>query len=145
MHIIRNMSFSQKTKAQVFNGTEQPLREVNNHFDIPGITRHLLMDNQMLQGKSFHIATHDVSDAYCSSETHRHTHPHTHDFDEINLLVSTGEPLVYEFKLDGSVETVQSPACIYIPAGVEHFSKALSGTGTFVCIQLDSHLATEQP
>jgi mannose-6-phosphate isomerase-like protein (cupin superfamily) len=139
------MTSSRQDKAQIFNGTEQPLSEVPDHFDIPGITRYLMMDNQMVRGKSFHIATHEISDAYICSETHHYTVPHTHDFDEVNLLISSENTLVYEFQLNDTVETIEAPACIYVPAGVKHDSKALRGTGTFVCIQLDAHLATDQP
>jgi len=129
------MAIQNEPGARIFHGFEQPLREVENHFDIPGITRHLLLDNRMLQEKSFHIAVHHITGSYVPTNTH--CSAHTHDFDEINLLISETETLVYEYKLNGVVEAVKSPACIYIPAGVEHYSKAILGTGMLVCIRLD--------
>ena len=127
-----------RQQATIFHGAEQPLSEISNHFDIPGITRHLLMDNLMLKGKSFHIAMHQISADYNPDSPHPHTSPHTHDFDEINLLIPGSEPLLYEFCLDGDIRQAQAPASVYIPAGVEHDTRAIKGIGTFICIQLDS-------
>ncbi|HJX30565.1 MAG TPA: hypothetical protein VJ624_01805 [Thermodesulfobacteriota bacterium] len=37
----------------------------------------------------------------------------------------------------GTLEEVSSPSLIYIPAGIDHRSEPVSGTGIFICIYLD--------
>ena len=64
---------------------------------------------------------------------------HTHPTDSI-WMIEGNEPELSGFKieveLDGYTFTVNSPASIYIPAGVKHTYRALSGSGKFINIVL---------
>ena len=83
------------------------------------------------QAKS-HIAVHFV-DAKGRSIP-KYSKIHTHDFDEINLILSEKDKLVYEIQIEDEVYTVSSPSTVFIPKNTKHTAKVLSGKGIFVCI-----------
>lgn len=61
---------------------------------------------------------------------------HQHDFDEINLIISENDNLVYRIQLEDEVYLVQSPSTVFIPKGVRHSSEVVSGKGLFICITM---------
>jgi quercetin dioxygenase-like cupin family protein len=61
---------------------------------------------------------------------------HKHNADEINLIVSENSKLKYEIKMDDETYKVTSPSTVFIPKGVRHNAKFISGKGIFVCIIL---------
>jgi len=61
---------------------------------------------------------------------------HKHSADEINLIVSENSKLKYEIQLDDETYKVSSPSTVFIPKGVKHKAKFISGKGIFVCIIL---------
>ena len=61
---------------------------------------------------------------------------HKHNADEINLIISDNDKLKYEIQLDDETYKVTSPSTIFIPKGIKHKAKFISGKGIFVCIIL---------
>ena len=61
---------------------------------------------------------------------------HKHNADEINLIVSENSKLKYEIQLDDETYKVSSPSTVFIPKGIRHKAKFISGKGIFVCIIL---------
>ena len=61
---------------------------------------------------------------------------HKHNADEINLIVSENSKLKYEIQMDDETYKVTSPSTVFIPKGVKHKAKFISGKGIFVCIIL---------
>jgi quercetin dioxygenase-like cupin family protein len=61
---------------------------------------------------------------------------HKHNADEINLIVSENSKLKYEIQLGDETYNVSSPSTVFIPKGVRHKAKFISGKGIFVCIIL---------
>ena len=61
---------------------------------------------------------------------------HKHSADEINLIVSENSKLKYEIQLGDEVYKVSAPSTVFIPKGIRHKAKFISGKGIFVCIIL---------
>jgi len=61
---------------------------------------------------------------------------HKHNADEVNLILSENSKLKYEIQLDDETYKVTSPSTIFIPKGIKHKAKFISGKGIFVCIIL---------
>ena len=61
---------------------------------------------------------------------------HKHNADEINLIISENSKLKYEIQLGDEVYKISSPSTVFIPKGVKHKAKLISGKGIFVCIIL---------
>ena len=61
---------------------------------------------------------------------------HKHSADEINLIISENSKLKYEIQLGDETYKVSSPSTVFIPKGVRHKAKFISGKGVFVCIIL---------
>jgi len=61
---------------------------------------------------------------------------HKHNADEINLIVSENSKLKYEIQLGDEVYKVSAPSTVFIPKGIRHKAKFISGKGIFVCIIL---------
>lgn len=131
------MDMAINNKGVIIPGLEEPLSAIEDHADVDGITRFLLLNNRMIAGKSFHIASHQIDEAYDPSQHGGQTNAHKHSCDEINLLLSNDGNLIYEYEIDGVMSNVKAPACVYLPAGVMHRSKAISGQGTFICMKFD--------
>jgi len=61
---------------------------------------------------------------------------HKHNADEINLIVSENSKLKYEIQMDDETYKVTTPSTVFIPKGVRHNAKFISGKGIFICIIL---------
>ena len=59
-----------------------------------------------------------------------------HNANEINLIVSENSKLKYEIQLGDETYKVSSPSTVFIPKGIRHKAKFISGKGIFVCIIL---------
>ena len=70
------------------------------------------------------------------SEMSEYSMLHKHNADEVNLIVSENSKLKYEIKMDDETYKVTSPSTVFIPKGVRHNAKFISGKGIFVCIIL---------
>lgn len=121
---------------RVIPGLHEPLEAVTNHQGVPGIDRFLLLTEQAVPGRSFHLAAHIVTDGYVPDEDWQFSHRHSHDFDELNVLIPSGEGLRYRYEVDGEIHMIEGPCSTFIPAGTEHRMEPVEGSGIFLCIQL---------
>lgn len=122
-------------KKFIKKGISEPLEKISFHKKAP-IKRLLMLDNKLIPESDTHIAVHFVSaDGKKISE---YSEPHKHDVDEINLILSENDKLAYEIQLEDEIYKVSSPSTIFIPKGVRHRARVLSGSGIFVCIILSS-------
>jgi len=105
--------------------------------DLKGIERLSFLEKEHIPGKSFHVAAHIIKGRYVHQEDWHYAQLHKHECGEINILISTNPCLRYKMECDGKLEKVSSPSLIYTPAGIDHRSEPVSGTGIFICIYLD--------
>lgn len=119
---------SKKVKF-VFRGKKQGLSKIPFHHDVLGISRYLLLNDSLVSGAPF-VAVHFVKGL--PKKVPEYTEPHSHDCDEVNLVLSESGTLKYKFVLGSKSFVVSSPACIFIPRGVRHSCKAVSGVGVYV-------------
>lgn len=123
-------------KKYITKGVNEPLSKVPFHSKAP-IKRLSMLGKKNIPQANTHLAIHFVDaknkkiDDYCEL--------HKHSADEINLILSENEKLTYEVQLDNEIYKVSSPTTIYIPKGVKHRAKVLSGKGIFVCIILSNN------
>ena len=118
----------------IFRHVRIPLSSVPFHKDIAFIERFFCNEFPM------HLAIHKVTDAERMPDDY--TQPHVHDVHEINILVGNEGELDYAIQLGEEIFHVQSNASIWIPAGLQHASNAIRGSGYFIAIQLnDTSLA----
>ena len=101
------------------------------HKDIPGFERMaghskpvpIYLSEEICPDVTFRIAAVDVSQHICSPIAN----PHTHDHPEVYLAISEREgDVVFEVTLDGEAFLVESPAAVYIPAGMPHAFRTLT-------------------
>jgi len=98
--------------------------------------RFVFVDKQNCpSGKLYTIsrAVMDVSTPYEAAE------PRTHSVDAVMMFMGFGERLeglCAEVSLNGESFVVNSPASVYVPAGVKHTYKLLKGSGTYTKIVL---------
>ena len=69
---------------------------------------------------------------------------HKHNADEINLIISDNDKLKYEIQLGDEKYRVTSPTTVFIPKGVQHKAKLISGKGIFVCIILSGKYTSSE-
>ena len=100
------------------------------------LERFLLMNKGLLENAPFHIAVHIIKDLDAPPEPYAQIHCHP-TCDEIGLIIAPKDELEYEIVLNGKANRVKSPAAVYIPAGIHHRARAVSGRGAYVCIILD--------
>lgn len=98
--------------------------------------RFLLMNKVLLENAPFHIAVHIIKDLDAPPAPYAQIHCHP-TCDEIGLIIAPKDELEYEIILNGKENRVKSPAAVYIPAGIHHRARAVSGSGAYVCILLD--------
>ena len=85
-----------------------------------------------------------MTDAYESRPDWTFTELERHPFDEINLLIPTGDTLRYRYEVDGESRIAEGPCTVFLPAGVEHRMEPIEGTGVFLCIKLDRSDASDR-
>lgn len=95
-------------------------------------------DIERIMPKDFpiYVAVHAIGNSSAKSGQNRYVNLHKHDAPEVNILIGDRDTLKYEIQADNELYKVESPASIYIPAGVEHAANHISGTGFYVCIIL---------
>lgn len=123
-------------------GLKQPLSSVAFHYDAP-LTRYVMLQRDSVTGDGgFRVVTHVISDLpavvppYCDL--------HWHDFDEVNLINSEDNSLIYKIRLEDETYEVQAPATIYIPAGMRHAAEAVSGRGVYTAITFTKNYVAKQ-
>ena len=113
-------------------GVNEPLSKVPFHSKAP-IKRLSMLSKKLIPKSSTHVAVHFVNSKKKIPEySVLHKHPH----DEINLILSDNGKLTYEVHLEDEVYKVTSPSTVFIPKGVRHKARVISGKGIFVCIIL---------
>lgn len=122
-----------KFKKYIKEGKTEPMENVSFHCKAP-IKRLLMLDNAMVSESDAHIAVHCVNSF--SKEISKYSEPHKHDCDEINLILSEDDKLVYKIQMEDEFYKVSSPATVFVPKGVKHNAEVVSGKGIFVCIVL---------
>lgn len=123
-------------KKFIKKGVNEPLEKVKFHKKAP-IKRLSMLDTNLIPESDTHIAVHFVSpNGKAISE---YSELHKHDVDEVNLILSEHDKLKYEIQFEDEIYQVTSPSTIFIPKGIRHRAKVLSGSGIFVCIILSSN------
>lgn len=122
----RQMRYSDISSASsyIFKPEAVPLSSRARYSEIPEIQRLEAV------GSPSHVAFHQIGHAEQASRSY--CTAHSHNFAELNLLIGAPGALQYEFRVGDDVFLVDSPASVWIPAGVVHSANLYAGTGTFV-------------
>ena len=113
-------------------GVNEPLSKVPFHSKAP-IKRMSMLSKKRIPQSKTHIAVHFVN---ARKKIPEYSVLHKHGHDEINLILSESGKLTYEIQLGDEVYKVSSPSTVFIPKGVNHKARVLSGKGIFVCMIL---------
>ena len=126
-------------QPKVIQGTPQALNETA--LGLPKeigsfLKRYALLNSSNCEGAPAHIAVHLIKglDKSPAPYVHEHHHPES---DEIGLVIGQPGELEYELLLNGKVNKIISPGCVFIPAGTKHRARAIRGQGAYVCVLLD--------
>ncbi|GKS67699.1 hypothetical protein YTPLAS73_12460 [Nitrosarchaeum sp.] len=128
-----------KYKKYITKGIHEPLSKIPFHQKT-SIKRISMLSTKIIPESKIHTAVHfiDLSD----KKIPKYSILHKHDVDEVNLIISQDDKLVYEIQLDDETYEVSSPATIFIPKGVSHRADVISGKGIFVCLILSNKYET---
>ncbi len=115
-----------KYKNLIFNSKNSPLNSVPFHENSIDIERYF--------SKNFpvHLAIHEIKKA--PKKDRNYVKSHNHKKPEINILLGN---LKYKIILEDEEYIVQSPANIWIPAGLNHSATLIEGEGHYICIILN--------
>lgn len=129
----------QKYKKYITKGIPESLSKVPFHKKAP-IKRISMLNKKTMPESNIHAAVHfvDIIDKKIS----KYSILHKHDADEVNIILSENDKLVYEIQLDDEIYKVNSPVTIFIPKGVKHRADVISGRGFFVCLILSDKYST---
>ena len=128
-----------KYKKYITKGIHEPLSEVQFHKKAP-IKRISMLSKKTIPESKIHAAVHFV-DAI-NKKISKYSILHKHDVDEVNILLSQNDKLVYEIQLDDEIYKVSSPVTVFIPKGVNHRADVISGSGFFVCLIMSNKYKT---
>jgi hypothetical protein len=128
-----------KYKKYITKGIHEPLSEVQFHKKAP-IKRISMLSKKTIPESKIHAAVHFV-DAI-DKKISKYSILHKHNVDEVNILLSQNDKLVYEIQLDDEIYKVSSPVTIFIPKGVNHRADVISGSGFFVCLIMSNKYKT---
>ncbi|MGQ0605933.1 MAG: cupin domain-containing protein [Candidatus Nitrosotenuis sp.] len=112
-------------------GINESLSYVPFHSRAP-IKRLSMSSKTLIPQTKTHIAVHFVNAK--GKSIPEYSKLHKHNSDEINLILSENDKLVYEIQLEDEIYKVSSPSTVFIPKNTKHRAKVLSGRGIFVCI-----------
>ena len=128
-----------KYKKYITKGIHEPLSEVQFHKKAP-IKRISMLSKKTIPESKIHAAVHFV-DAI-DKKISKYSILHKHNVDEVNMILSQNDNLVYEIQLDDEIYKVSSPVTIFIPKGVNHRADVISGSGFFVCLIMSNKYKT---
>ena len=123
-------------KKYITKGVNEPLSKIPFHSKAP-IKRLSMLGKKKIPQANTHLAIHFVNAK--NKKIDEYSELHKHNADEINLILSENGKLVYEVQLDDEIYKVSSPSSVFIPKGVKHKAKVLSGKGVFVCMILSKN------
>lgn len=131
----------QKYKKYITKGINEPLSKVPFHKKAP-IKRVSMLSKKTISESNIHAAVHFVDTI--DKKISRYSILHKHDADEVNMILSDNDKLIYEIQLDDEIYKVSSPATIFIPKGVKHRADVISGRGIFVCLIMSNKYKTSK-
>ena len=120
-------------KKFIKKGVSEQISKIPFHNYAP-MKRLSMLSKKRLPSSNTHIAIHFVNGN--NKKMSEYSMLHKHNADEINLIVSENSKLKYEIQMDDETYKVTSPSTVFIPKGVRHNAKFISGKGIFVCIIL---------
>ena len=120
-------------KKFIKKGVSEQISKIPFHNYAP-MKRFSMLSKKLLPSSNTHIAIHFVNGNH--KKMSEYSMLHKHNADEINLIVSEKSKLKYEIQLDDETYKVSSPSTVFIPKGIRHKAKFISGKGIFVCIIL---------
>ena len=120
-------------KKFIKKGVNESISKIPFHNYAP-IKRISMLSKKRFPSSNTHIAVHFVNGNH--KKMSEYSLLHKHNVDEINLIISENSKLIYEIQLDDEIYKVSSPSTVFIPKGVKHKAKFISGKGVFVCIIL---------
>lgn len=112
--------------------------ELLYHRDGPGY-RWVQMDHRTDERASFYVIQRVFSGCITDDSSTSHVDMHAHHCDSAFIFWGSeldGSGLRCEVEIEGEMQIVESPASIFIPAGLQHTYKYLSGKGTYTNIVL---------
>jgi len=120
-------------KKFIKKGVSEQISKIPFHNYAP-IKRLSMLSKKRFPSSNTHVAVHFVNGNH--KKMSEYSMLHKHSADEINLIVSENSKLKYEIQLGDETYKVTSPSTVFIPKGVSHKAKFISGKGIFVCIIL---------
>ena len=120
-------------KKFIKKGVNEQISKIPFHNYAP-IKRLSMLSKKHFPSSNTHVAVHFVNAKH--KKMSEYSLLHKHNADEINLIISENSKLKYEIQLGDEVYNVSSPSTVFIPKGVKHKAKFISGKGVFVCIIL---------
>ena len=120
-------------KKFIKKGVSEQISKNQFHNYAP-IKRLSMLSKKRFPSSNTHVAVHFVNGNH--KKMLEYSMLHKHNEDEINLIVSENSKLKYEIQMDDETYKVTSPSTVFIPKGVRHKAKFISGKGVFVCIIL---------
>jgi len=120
-------------KKFIKKGVSEQISKIPFHNYAP-IKRLSMLSKKRFPSSNTHVAVHFVNGSH--KKMSEYSILHKHKADEINLIVSENSKLKYEIQMDDETYKVTSPSTVFIPKGVRHNAKFISGKGIFVCIIL---------
>jgi len=127
-----------KYKKYITKGIPESLSKIPFHKKAP-IKRLSMLSKKTIPESNIHAAVHIVD---IHKKISKYSTLHKHNADEVNIILSQGDKLVYEIQLDDEIYNVSAPSTIFIPKGVRHRADVISGSGFFVCLILSDKYKT---
>ncbi|MBO1625569.1 homocitrate synthase/isopropylmalate synthase family protein [Bacillus arachidis] len=112
--------------------------ELLYHRDGPG-ERWVQMDYRTDERASFYVIQRVFYDNHIDENLAGHVDTHAHHCDSAFIFWGNrvdGTGLICEVEIEEELQIIESPASVFIPAGLKHRYKYLSGTGTYTNIVL---------
>jgi len=128
-------------KKFIKKGVSEQISKIPFHNYAP-MKRLSMLSKKRFPSSNTHVAIHFVNGNH--KKMSEYSILHKHSADEINLIVSENSKLKYEIQLDDETYKVTSPSTIFIPKGIKHKAKFISGKGIFVCIILSGKYTTSK-
>ena len=120
-------------KKFIKKGVSEQISKIPFHNYAP-MKRLSMLSKKRFPSSNTHVAVHFVNGNH--KKMSEYSMLHKHSADEINLIVSENSKLKYEIQLGDETYKVSSPSTVFIPKGIKHKAKFISGKGIFVCIIL---------
>jgi 2-isopropylmalate synthase len=131
--VLKRNQTMNRYKKFIKKGVSEQISKIPFHNYAP-IKRLSMLSKKRFPSSNTHVAVHFVNGNH--KKMSEYSMLHKHNADEINLIVSENSKLKYEIQLDDETYKVTSPSTVFIPKGVKHKAKFISGKGIFVCIIL---------